>query len=163
MRFFLIIVLLALAACAPARLDRAAVANANIITDFNTDKGDSGKYKVGEQLKFSFKLSRAAYITLLSFGPTGNTVSAETNILMSTGSRVLPRADDRVGTAVAAYVVSKPLGITRAILIASDVPLKGSFKGTFGNGELQNLIQKTLQNSNSQTFDTAETQLEVTE
>lgn len=165
MRSYLLFLLIILAACAPAttRLDRLKLSNSQLVSDLTPDKGEGASYRLNEQIKFSFKLAKAAFITLLSYDADGTSSPAEINLQLSSGIKELPRFDDRIGTTTAAYLVGKPFGTTRVILIATDTPLRGVFKGKFDGSQLENLISRALEASNIKAFDIAETQFEVKE
>jgi hypothetical protein len=165
MRYFFLLGLVILAACAPAqspRLNRADIININVITDFVPDKGQGGTYRIGEQLKFTFQLARPGFITLLSYGATGNTQAAEKNLKLEAGKHSFPRANDRQGTAQAAYVLGAPTGNNRAILIYSNVALKTIPSGRLDITQLETSIKNTLAESKTDTADLAETNFEVT-
>jgi hypothetical protein len=164
MRNFLLVSLVVLSACAPAqspRLNRTDIININIINDFVPDRGQGATYKIGEQIKFSFQLMRPGYITLLSYGATGNTEAAETNLKLTAGKYTFPRATDRQGTAQAAYVLGAPTGNNRAILIYSNVALKTIPSGRLDLKQLETSLKNAFAESKADTVDLAETDFEV--
>ncbi len=165
MRKFLLVSLVVLSACAPAqspRLNRTDIININVISDFMPDRGQGAAYKIGEQIKFSFQLARPGYITLLSYGATGNTQAAEKNLRLEAGKHTFPRANDRQGTAQAAYVLGAPTGNNRAIIIYSNVALKTIPNGRLDNTQLETSLKNTFIESKADTADLAETNFEVT-
>ncbi len=162
MRYFFLLGLIVLAACAPARLDRSSYANVNVISNFLPDKGEAASYKVGEQVRFGFLVSQSGYLTLISYGATGNTVPLESNLQLSTGKHVFPRADDRQGSAQAAYVVGTPTGNNRVILIYTNAPIKTLPRGKFDQGQLDAAVRTAIESSRASQVDLAETAIEVT-
>jgi hypothetical protein len=162
MRLFSLALFALLVSCAPARLDRSGLANANVITAFLPDKGEGAKYPVGQQVRFDFAFNRAGYATLISYGPTGNTAPLESNVLLGSGKHVFPRSDDRQGNAQAAYVVGTPVGTNRVILVFSSAPLKNIPRGKLDERQLEDAIRASVTVQNSQIVDVAETSIEVT-
>ncbi len=162
MRFFLLLTLCFLAACAPARLDRTGFANSAVISGFLPDKSEGAGYKIGEQVRFSFQLARAGFVTLLSYGATGNTTPLESNVQLGLGKHTFPRADDRQGNAQAAYVVGAPTGQNRVVLIFTNVALKTVPRGRLDNAQLETAIKLAIEGSNAQIIDLSETNIEVT-
>lgn len=162
MRSYFLFLLVTLAACTPARLDRSSYANTMVISAFMPDKGEAAEYKVGSQVRFLFNINRAGFLTLLSYGPTGNTAPLETNLRLLAGQQRLPRADDTQGTAQAAYVVGVPTGTNRVILMYSSTALKTVPRGRFDNSQLESAIKSVLAASQAEIIDLAETNIEVT-
>jgi hypothetical protein len=162
MRFLCLAFFALLVSCAPARLDRSSLSNANVIVAFAPDKGEGAKYPVGQQVRFDFALNRAGYATLISYGPTGNTTPLESNVLLGSGKHIFPRADDRQGSAQAAYLVGAPTGNNRVILVFSSAPLKNIPRGKLDERQLETAIRATVTLENSQIVDVAETAIEVT-
>ncbi len=162
----LLLSLVLLASCAPgvARLERSAISNASVFSDFAPDKGQGASYKVGQQLKLTFKLARSGFVTLLSVGSDDETTTVENSISMLSGARVLPRVDDRSATGgVAAYIADPPVGRTRAVLIYADVPSNGlKIRGKYDNQQLEAAIKQHLKLIGAKTTDVVETQFEVT-
>lgn len=162
MRFIFLLGLMVLVACAPARLDRSSYANVNVISAFLPDKDEGAGYKVGEQVRFGFAVSQSGYLTLISYGATGNTTPLESNIQLNTGKHIFPRADDRQGSAQAAYVAGNPTGRNRVILIYTNAPIKTLPRGRFDQGQLNAAIQTAIESSRASQVDLAETAIEVT-
>ncbi len=162
MRFFFLLTLCFLAACAPARLDRARLSNASLIAGFVPDRGEGGVYKLGEQVRFTLTLNRSGYLTLISYEPNNNVVPFENNVNLSAGKQVFPRPEDRQGNAQAAYLIVRPTGTNRVLALYTDVPLRGVPRGINDQAMLETALRIALENSKATVFDLSETSIEVT-
>ncbi len=162
MRNFFLLGLIVLAACAPARLNRTDLIKTDVIIQFKPDKGEGKAYKIGEQVRFTFQTTQTGFVTLLSYGPTGNTEPLESNLQLKSGQHIFPRAEDRQGNAQAAYVVGAPTGNNRVILIYSNAELKTIPRGRLDPAQLEAAVKTALQSSNATAIDLAETAIEVT-
>jgi hypothetical protein len=165
MRNLLLLTMVALAACAPAqspRLNRADLIKTDVILEFKPDKGEGKAYKLGEQVRFTFQTTQAGFVTMLSYGPTGNTEPLERNLQLKSGKHIFPRAEDRQGNAQAAYVVGAPTGNNRVILIYTNTELKTIPRGRLDPAQLEAAVKTALQSSNATAIDVAETAIEVT-
>jgi hypothetical protein len=160
----LLLGLILLASCAPgvARLERSALSNTSVLSDFVPDKGEGASYKVNEQIRFKYKLAAAGFITALSYGSTGNTEALEVNISTVAGQYQLPRPDDRVVTKQAAYIVGAPTGTNRVVLIYTNRPLKAAPKGRLDAERFQSAVRDAIQASGADRTDISETHIEVT-
>lgn len=161
MRLFSLALFALLVACAPARLDRSSLSNADVITAFVPDRGEGGLYKLGEQVRFRLNSKTAGFINLISYEPTNNVVLFESNVQIKAGEQAFPRPEDRQGNAQAAYLIVPPLGTNRVIALYSDVPLTNLPRGTRDNDALRSAIRSALQTSKATRFDLAETEIEV--
>ncbi|MFN3266260.1 MAG: DUF4384 domain-containing protein [Deinococcales bacterium] len=161
MRLVFLLFLAVFVGCAPARLDRSSLSNADVIAAFVPDRGERGIYKLGEQVRFRLSLKKSGFIHLISYEPTNNVVIFERNVPIRAGEHVFPRPEDRQGNAQAAYLIVPPTGANRVIALYSDVPLEGLPRGTRDNNALQAGIRSALQTSKATSFDLAETEIEV--
>jgi hypothetical protein len=149
-------------ACAPKALDRGRFAGQEIISNFQTDRGEGRAYKVGELVKLSFILSQAGYITLVSMDPDTTTGEVERSIPVKAGNNVLPRANDISTTgAVAAYKVFPPTGTQRIILLYTNTPVSKTvrFEGKLDEDALSTKINDYF--GQAKTRDVSETSIEV--
>ena len=162
MRNFLLLGLVVLAACAPARVNRETLSNASVLSAFMPDRGEGGTYKLGEQVKFNLTLSQAGYLTLISYEPKDNVVPFEINVKLLAGKQVFPRPEDRQGNAQAAYLIVPPTGANRVIAVYTDTPLNGVPRGINDQSMLETKLRAALQSSKVKTFDLLETSIEVT-
>jgi hypothetical protein len=161
MRFLSLALFAVLVACAPARLDRSSLSNADVIGAFVPDRGERGVYQLGEQVRFRLSLKKSGFINLISYEPTNNVVVFERNVSMRAGDHVFPRPEDRQGNAQAAYLIVPPTGANRVIALYSDVALEDLPRGTRDNDALQAGIRSALQKSKANSFDIFETEIEV--
>ncbi len=120
----LLVFSLTLSACAPSVVERSRFGAQDIISNFQSDRGEGASYKVGELVKFSFTLAQPGYITLVSMDPDTTTGEVEHSIAMKAGNNVLPRTNDVNATgAKAAYKVFPPTGRQRVILLFTNTPV----------------------------------------
>jgi hypothetical protein len=165
-RFIAAVLLLSLAACAPAanRLETSDLRTATVIRDFKPDKGESARYNVGAQVSFTYNLERAGFITLVAYDDDGRTYDIERSVNTRAGTQTLPRAEDTTSTGgKAAYIVDPPTGPQRVFLIYTDraSPATSRISGNFKAADLSKVIRAYINASGATVYDVAETRFEV--
>lgn len=163
------LLLLVLAGCVPSISagisgeQRTTWALMDVITDFAPDRGTGAKYKVGERVFFSFRLSQPGYVTLVTIDPDTTTAILEQNIPLEAGKHTFPRKTDVTAQGQATYKVFPPAGVSRFRLIfTNNNPAVGkSFVGKLSKDELNRQTQAFI--NLAVTRDVAETTMETVE
>lgn len=138
MRWTRFLLILVLAGCMPkigiSEEQRTAWGLEKVVSDFAPDRGEGGKYKIGEQVFFKFNLSQPGYVSLVTIDPDTTTAVLERNIQLPAGSHTFPQKKDVTKAGQAAYQVFPPTGVSRFRLIYTDKPQPTAFV-TNPNGE----------------------------
>lgn len=157
--------LLVLAGCAPrlgiSNSQRAEWGLEGVISGFAPDRGEGKSYKLRERVFFSFTLSKAGYVSLITIDPDTTTVVLERNVQLVAGTHTFPLKTDRNAQGQATYLVLPPTGLSRFRLIYTDAPVQaaGLFNGKLNEEELSRQTQTYIAGTKSR--DVAETNMET--
>lgn len=165
MKVLTILLLLALVGCAP-RLginsnQRTQWGLEAVISGFAPDRGEGASYKLRERVFFSFTLSKAGYVTLLTIDPDTTVVVLERNVGLPAGAHTFPLRTDRNAQGQATYLVLPPTGLSRFRLIYTDAPVQaaGLFSGKLSEDELNRQTQTYIASAKSR--DVTETNMQT--
>jgi hypothetical protein len=150
-----------LTACAPNTL-RARVGGQDIIKEFKLVPTKT-QLKLNEQIKFSFKLEKAGFVTLFTTDSDRATYELERNVAVKAGNLELPRKDDQDASGgKASYVIAEPLGKQLVYLAFTEKPIPADvkLKGVLDESALEKRIREALEKSGG-TRDVASLEFEV--
>lgn len=166
-RLSLLIVFVALVACAPAntRISRDTYRTQDVVRDFKPDRGEGANYRLGEFVRFSFSLTQPGYVTVIAADSSG-IYELERNQPLGAGARNLPlKSDVNAQGESAAYRISPPVGLQRVILLYTDVPGPGKndvkFEGAFDNARLEDAVRAFFEGSGARVRDLGELTINV--
>jgi hypothetical protein len=162
----LLIGLTSLVACAPsANLARDRYSTQAVIQSFQPSRGLQANYKIGEFVRFSFRLERAGFVTLIAADSAG-IYELERNINMEAGARSLPlRTDTNAQGESAAYKIGPPAGPQRVIMLYTNAPGPNktdvNFEGKLDNARLEEAVNSFFDRSGASARDLVEITVNV--
>ncbi|WP_027481451.1 DUF4384 domain-containing protein [Deinococcus pimensis] len=105
------------------------VSQANLVTNFQPDRGEGSTYFVGERIRFNLSTARDGYVTVVSLDPDGRGDVLLNNAFVRAGTSTIG-ADNR-------FQITPPRGVQRVrVIFTTERPSSTLvFRGQYSRGE----------------------------